>query len=503
MKIKPRHLILISIFFAYFLIRLYFTLQTNYFDDTDSYLYLKQIENIIKKGKPIFYDELSYGGRTFYFMPFYYYLIAIITKLFLLINQNLNSIILLKIINNFFASLLIIIVYLIIAYLEKNRNVALICSLLTASFPLYITETLNKLNYYSIIFSLFLLIIFLIYKSNKENISLLIFITIITILTSYYSIILLLGFIIYIILNYIEKDEIEKIRIEFIIFFTLFFFWSNFIIYKNAIIKNGINFFWQNIPNMYIENYFLDVNFYHLITSLGLLQLFFSFYIIYKYIVRTKNKNILLIISLFFSSTLLLILKLIPYKFAILSIGIFNIILFGIFWSDFFSTFKKTKFFNHESKVYITLIIILIFTQFLPTILIISSQNSYKKDYYENFKLLKDLKNDSIIISLPEEGHLITYFGNKKNVIDTDFLGIENINERISDIFSIYKKDLKIENLNILNKYHANYIIYTEKTKNYNITETNFIKNCFDLIINKNDFKLYEYNSQKCKIQTI
>lgn len=500
-EIKKRHIILLIIFLLYFIIRVYFSLQTPYLDDDSSYYSLRQIENIIEKGKPILKDNLSYGSRNFYFMPFYYYFIGILTKFFLLILPNIDKIVIIKVLNNFFASLLIISIYVLVTHIQKNRNISLICSLLAASFPLYINETFNKLNYYSIFFPILFFLIYLFIRIEKEKISLLILVTILLILTTNNAVILLVAFIIYYILNYFENTEIEKIKKEYIIFFILLYFWANFIIFKNAILINKYNFIWQNTPKILLENYFLELDIYSLITNIGLLQIFFSTYTIYNYIVNKKNKNILFIISIFFSIIIFLIIKIIPYKLGILFLGCINIILFGVFWGDFFSTFKKTKLFNHESKAYFLLIFGLIVFQLIPSILLLSKEN--KTSYYENFKLLKNIEDNSAIISLPEEGHLITYFGNKKNIIDTEFLGIENIDDITKDVFNLYRIDKKIDNLNIIEKYNANYILFTKKTKLYNITEKNFIIDCFNIIYNITDFRLYEYNETKCKIKTI
>ncbi|MEM4397468.1 MAG: hypothetical protein QW757_02475, partial [Candidatus Woesearchaeota archaeon] len=454
---KKRHFFLILIFLIYFVVRIYHSLQSNYFEDDNSYYSLRQIESVIKTGKPILYDELSYSGRTFYFMPFYYYLFGFLTKIILFIFPSLDIIIFLKILNNFFASLIIFPVYLIISYIEKNRNISLICTFLTATFPLYIIETINKLNIYSIFFPLLLFLIYLFIIIDEKNTNFIIFFSILFVLTSQFSFILVFGFLLYFILKYVENTEIEKIKKEYILFFILFFFWATFIIFKKAILANNLNILWQNVPDLLLEDYFKELDLYSLIASIGLLQLIFGLHTIYNYLFNMKNKNIIFLISFFFSSIILLFLKIIPYKLGILSLSLFNIILFGIFWSDFFSNFKKTKLFNHENKVYFSLILGLIVLQAIPTLFVLMNKN-YDYSYYEKYKILKNLENKSIL-GLPDDGHLITYFSNKKNVIDNEFIGIENINQRTNDVFTIYRKNLKVENLNILDKYNSEYVL--------------------------------------------
>ena len=127
MKIKQRHIILGFIFILYLAIRLYFSLQDDSFRDTKSYLHLRQIENIKNTGKPISYDNLSYGGRTFIFMPLFYYLFAFFYIFF-------PKIIFLKLVNNLLASTIIIAVYLVSSKVIKNR---MICKSLCNMRKLY------------------------------------------------------------------------------------------------------------------------------------------------------------------------------------------------------------------------------------------------------------------------------------------------------------------------------------------------------------------------------
>jgi hypothetical protein len=125
--------------------RVYFTVQSEYFNDTHSYFMIREIEHIESTGKPIIHDDLSYGGRTFVFMPLYLYIMAIFQKIF-------HSITILKIINNLFASLIIISAYLLSYEITKSSRISIISAIISSMIPVYINETLNKISPYSLIF---------------------------------------------------------------------------------------------------------------------------------------------------------------------------------------------------------------------------------------------------------------------------------------------------------------------------------------------------------------
>ena len=75
MKMRYYHWVLIALFFLTLSSRLFFAFQTPDFD-YDAYFNLRQVEQIKETGLPSYEDDLSYGGRTHYFPPFFHYLLG-------------------------------------------------------------------------------------------------------------------------------------------------------------------------------------------------------------------------------------------------------------------------------------------------------------------------------------------------------------------------------------------------------------------------------------------
>jgi uncharacterized membrane protein len=177
---------------------------------------MRQVEHISKFGKPIYQDNLSYGGRTFALMPFYYYLMAFFYKIF-------PSILFLKIVNNFIASTLIFGVYLLSSKIIKNRTISLFTSVVASGLPFYLNKTINSLNQYSLVTPLAFFVIWMFLEINKKMLNYLVPVTIVLILSSFDSILLIVGILSHIIYNYLESKKIEKLNIEYASFFLLFF----------------------------------------------------------------------------------------------------------------------------------------------------------------------------------------------------------------------------------------------------------------------------------------
>ena len=71
MKVKKELVILVIIFLLTFGARLFFVFQADSFTE-EAYFNLRQIEHIKERGLPLYHDDYSYGGRTFFFPPFFH-----------------------------------------------------------------------------------------------------------------------------------------------------------------------------------------------------------------------------------------------------------------------------------------------------------------------------------------------------------------------------------------------------------------------------------------------
>lgn len=200
--------------------------------------------------------------------------------------------------------------------------------------------------------------------------------------------------------------------------------------------------------------------------------------------------------------------KFLPAELSLMFLGVTLVILLGQFLADFFATIKKTKFSDHESKLYFVVFVLLLFGHTLPSFLIMGEITSKipTDEYMGTFSWLqKNTPEEAIIFSIPEEGHFITYLGARKNVMDREYLGVKDVDIRFEDIKTIYTTSFKVETLRILNKYNSDYVLFSSKTKQeYNLTQMRTIdEKCFDLVYNTKEAQIFKRNKERCELKAI
>jgi hypothetical protein len=493
MQIKKRYIILALLFIIYFTSRLYFSLQTPNFNDDKSYFALNEIEHISKTGKPITYNDSD--NKINSIMPFYYYIFAPLMFFS-------NSIFLIKILNNLLASFLIVSIYLVTSYVIKSRRISLLCSILAASLPIYVNETINKINTNSLLLPLGFFMLYLFLKIEKlKSFELLLFVTILTILTSSSSFMFLLAIMIYLFLSFLENRKIPRIEIEYTSFVLLFFLWIILIVYKDVFQSLGFSIIWQNTPSLIMSNYFKNISLVTILGNIGFLPFIFGVYTVYSYLGKKKNKNTLLFVSLFLSTSILLLLKLVELKIGLVYFGISLVILFGQFLQDTMIFLTKSKVENRSELFFYSVVFLLVITQIIPSFFLMnqSVKQSLDTEYLNEFKYLKNTETNSHVLSIPEEGHLISFFGKRNEIINTNYFSFKDSDIIFNDVINFYKliKNFKIDSIRILQKYDIEYFIVSDNLNNYNISSNISLNDndCFNLTYS-NKLKIYKFNKE-------
>ena len=283
--------------------------------------------------------------------------------------------------------------------------------------------------------------------------------------------------------------------------------WIYLLIFKKAFLKHGFNFIWENIPTKYFLTYFHQISIWQAIYQIGIIPFVLGIIIIYYYLFNLKNKKVYLIISFAITTTSLLWLKLIELEFALIFLGVVLVILFGIGYNNLNNYLKQTRFSKLETPIFIVICIIFVLTSVLPSIILAKSviAEATPPSYVESLKQIKDHTPETASIAASiDEGHLITYFAERKNLGDTNYLFLEDANEIVSDVDSLFYTVSTIKANQILHKYRVDYIMFTpEISEQYKIKKLMFLDNeCFKEILNKqvsseNEIKLYK---NKCVV---
>ncbi len=515
---KKQLKIISLIFFLSLFVRLFFVFKTSYFSDDSAYFVLRQVEHILNTGFPLFSDSLSYGGRLYLFLPLFHYIIAFAS---LSIGPWLAA----KILPNIFASSIVFVVYFLSLKLSRSEKAAVLSSFAAGFIPAYVEITLNTLSALSaaIPAGFFLLYLFLEAesknnsKANKANqkkrakkgsskaayqglyASGTLFIAFFCVLLLLHASVIyfVLSFIIYMLMCYIENIKASRSQLELTIFsafLTIFFY---IVFFKRALLANGINVIWQNIPSEVIANYFNSISFIDTIYFIGIVPVIASLYVAYKKLFRTKSKAFYLLFSFSLIIVFLLLFRLVPFKPGLAYLGIVSSILLSEAIVIFLGFIEKTKLHKFLNIIVGAIVLIFVLSSVVPSIHIIKEQLSAVPDR-ELFIVLDVLRRDSsqgsVVVAPLSLGHKIAYFSKRANVIDSNFLMRNDIEKRLDDLSTIYRSAVDYKAIELMERYNASYLLFSDEAKKeFNISRISYISDsCFPVVFSKGRVVLYK-----------
>lgn len=491
-------LVLVLIFVTALSIRLSFGYSDPY-SSTEAYYNLRQTEHIMDKGIPMFYDQLSYSGRSTVFPSFFVYILAFFGYMMPLTLVG-------KIIPNIFACTIIFFVYLIVQKISKNEIAALFSAFLSSFIPIYVIQTFNNISVYSIVIPLIFFQIYCFLNIKNKIFSYLFIISLIFLSIIHISgVFLVIGLIFYWIIMKTENIKLKSTEFELILFSIFFIIWIQFIFNKKLLLYHGFRVIWQNIPLELLSNFFSKITILDSIYYIGIIPFLAGIYIIYKHLFQEKNAQIYLLIGFAISTSILLWMRLMEINIGLTFLGIIFCILFGHFIKLVIDYIEKTKISKFYSIILILIFISTIFLSAIPSVysMIFQSDHAVKST---DIKALEWLKNNSpyntTVIGYLEDGHLITQIAKRKNVIDDNFLLINNPGEILEDVNRFYHTDSYTIAVDILDKYNVDYVfisnnvLFDEKANILKIKE----QGCFELIYNDIS-KIYD--ARGCKLKDI
>jgi len=454
----------------------------------DSYFHLRQVEEIRNTGLPLYQDELSYGGRTLRFLPFFHYFMA-------LFNLLLPIELVAKILPNLLLTTLTIIIFFIGRKISGNDNASLFSAAIVGFLPiLFFTNTFSPLT-------LFLPLLFLnIYSfmNIKEPNYIFLYIASFLLLsfTSSATFLLIVGFGIYLLLSYIEGKKNSRSEIELIIFSLFFFIWIQFIFFKNVLAKQGVAFIWQNVPTQIIQEYFPQISIFQSLILVSIVPFLIGIIVVYRSLFELKGQKSFLLISFVISTTILAWLRLIEFKLALTFFGIILAVLFALFYHDTSSYIKSTKLPHLKKYLPAILIILLLLTTVYPAIKTALEQKTPQDNEIAAFQWLeKNTPENIAILGLLEEGHLITYYAHRKNLIDGQFGLIKDIDKRFAAMNSLYLTPFQTQALHLTDEYHIQYLTLTPTAQEkYKLDRFGYLtEECFEQAYNQIT-KIYKVN---------
>ncbi len=473
------------------------------FVDDESYFHIREEEYILKNWKPLIHDKLSYSGHELSFLPGFDYILALLRLFF-------NDYFLHNIILKFISSLIGLVVFLITYKITKNTIVSLFSSIASLIMPIYFaftTQSVTPTNIsFLLLFSFIYSFIQLREKPTKENTLLFMIILLITALTTQLFLVISISLLFYTLLLRLDGFRKLSVELEASVFSFIIGVFINIIFFKNAIVKNGWRVIIGNLPKQYLFDY-LRIILHQpllLLNSIGLLIVVLGVYSYYRYLFNKEAKKEYQIIYrynyLFFAistvAIILLLLNVLGLINGLILIGISLSISSGLAYHGILKGIKKTRFDKYIREFNILLFVLLLLSSFITinyTNQVLKNEIPREEVIDVMFFIRENTEKGSVVLAPIKLGNLITCLSKRKDVVDTLFLGVEDVDETLFNVRKVYTTISEVEALKIMNKYKVDYVIFTNKEPIY-VND----KECFEKLYEKNKVSLYKV---KCGIR--
>jgi len=477
---KNTKIAIIAIFVLVLLIKLIISFQTTTLNQ-ESYFHLQQAKDILTTGSPTmqnyFYDNAA--------IPLVDYILSFFG---LFMNLQIAA----KIIISVVLSSIVILVYHITLEITRDKKAAILAAFFSGFIPIIFKSLTN--NFSSSGVSIFMYLLTLLYftksMNNQEFIRHFIISLIILVLISPLSLIFIATFVVYFIMLSAEKMKIYMSEIETFIFSLILGGWIYVIIYKKAIMEKGFLFFLHPVVTNTKEVIGIQS-----LSLIGIIPIILGIIGIYYIITKKPNRRVIFVLSFIITSIIFLILNLTEQNFTLSLIGLGLTICSAITLKEFRSFFDKSRVQKLYLIILYLIVLIFIITSVIPSVTnsLIETHNSPTQNDVNALLWAKEnTEKDSTIISSVDEIYTVSYFSERKNILDSDNSNI-NFRNKIKDNNRFFSLTLSTEATRILTLYEVDYIFLSEKSiPNLKpAIELNFEGDCFSEVYNDGS-KIYK-----------
>ncbi|MBI4448515.1 hypothetical protein HY641_00620 [Candidatus Woesearchaeota archaeon] len=456
MKISTstRSVILALIFCSTLALRITLAYQSPDFVDEYSYFYIQETQRF-KDAGPLYFEA---DDRAVFYPPAFPYLIGTLSTFISI--ETIGKIIL-----NAIAASSIILIYLITERITHHDGASLIAAALGGLTPSYLALTFGSLSPYSIAIPLLLILIYTYLLGHATLFALCA--TAFAFLHPSISI-ATLGILIYCAINTLEEIPLRPHERELATFLFCLTLWTQFLLYKRALLSYGFSAIWQNIPRALMDTYFSSLSIIDALVAVGTFPLALGMYTIIKYLHNIKNPHVNLIIAMGLASGIATYLRLITPAVGLSFIGITFTLLCAPALKYILTYIPQTKASRHQLTITTLLIITLIVFATIPSIAYASrtlTTSVVTEALPALIWLRYNLPADARIISTPQEGNLIRTIAHATPLIDTSFLRDPDAGLTYADIDTLYTTPIASVAITLMERHGATHAIFTPTTQ--------------------------------------
>jgi len=422
------------------------------FSSPEAYVHARHIDYILATGKPMTHDTLSWSGKDVAGSVLYEYLLA--AGAFFLGTYHA-----LKIIPNLFATAGLIIVYFLGLAITKKETIALAGAAFAGFMPYFFLHTVNNASAASLGVPLFLFLAYALLRAHDHR-WVVIYLAILFFTSFYSPMILLFVFALAVYLALVLTGNLAADRIELeLVFFSIFFsIWAQFIVYKNVLFFHGWGIFFQHIPDAFLAN-LSHVSLLGIFYDMGVVPLIAGIAVVYHYFLKKKDRTVYLLTGVLLAITLTVWLRLAPLVDGILYMSQVFSSLFAEWLRSFQKWFTHTRAARYPYLFTTSLTLLFLLTTIHPIVAGLPELSGPRQEYLEAMDFLKTTPQDSIVAAPLDDGIYIASIAQRANVLDSDILLAPSPEERLSDIKRLVSTHIETEAVELMDKYHAEYLL--------------------------------------------
>ncbi len=441
----------------------------------DRYFGLRQVDHIDQDAAPLYDDPLSYGGRSIMFVPFAYYLAGIL-------GLAMNGVLAIKILSSLALASLAVLVYGIVRRLQQPRGIALLASLLAGFVP----ALFNPLSLAFVVFIplLFLCLYWFMDSTQHQSILLFLLASLVAAITSPLFLILVAALLLHLLLLRLESYKLREIEIESSLFLLFFAVWLYVILFKHPLLANGLAIIRQNVPSLLLDQTFQQITLVQSLILIGIVPLVFGLIGLYRAFFQAKQRPSFIIISTVAVVFIALWLRWLMPAIGLTILGILLVILAAPVFSAMVTYINRSKLTRLAPLFIAGGIVVLLGFSILPSLATI---NAYQADVLpaqvsESLSWIRNnTPENTTVLATLQEGNAVAAIAQRKNVMDSQFLGITDIDQRYDDLGRMFTARFQTDALALLTRYQVQYILFTELAQEtYNITRIAYLDpSCF------------------------
>lgn len=484
----------VLLFIVIFGVRIYFSLNTQYFSNEASYQHLRYAKNIAENG-PFSTDYLVFDGRKISFLSMYDNILAFLSLIF-----DLNMIA--KILNELLCAAFILITFIISKEITKNEKASFVAAVSAALIPYFTKNTFNSSvpETACLFLIMILLLLFLKIRQNKKLSSLYVFILVLASSISPLILIFTISLITFYIVSSAYGIRLEKYEKELIIFSLFVSIIIELLFLRETLIASGFSTIWGNIPQKIIGQWFPNLSLTYTAFLLGIATVIIAFRTTYINLVKKNNPSFFIIFGIIMTTFLFLWLRVMKFEIGVLIISVMLPIITSYFFADLEDYLKMTKISDKTNHIIFAIVCIIILTNALPTITSITSSKTVVNKY--DIAALEWLKDNTYpqetVFCMPQYGNIVAYFAERKVVANSDFLGIRNIDAIFEDINFVKTSTVKTNVIGILNKYNVSYLVFNRRMDENTFNNRMFYDKCFEEIYLNKEIRILKL---KCTLE--